>query len=1698
MVRILFCFFLLISTFSPAQAQVPLVSGETASGGLSPGGTAAYTFTASAGQAMILQGNATYNVSIAIAKPSGGVINTYNNRFSIDSLPETGTYTVVISTNGGQSGPFTLYYVRGADTVSNGNLTSGTTFTENLSRYQIRSYNLSGNAGQGLLLYARGMSGSITLTLLKPDGSFQVSFANRIDTVLPDTGTYTLLVSYASSGATGDFALSYQRGAGSVSETIPPVSGMIMPGWLDVGQIKSFTVEATAGQYVMIYANSANSMLIRAYHPDGSPWTNYSTRFAETFPQTGTYTFAIAYSTSVSGPYILYNVRGARSVSHGFLNSGATYGGFLFATGLNSYKFRGIANSPITVSLTASFSAGMTFIHPDGTYWRTTFTSTTLPPASGDYTLVLRGSTTSASGSYSISVTTATPSISPSDPEIEDSPQPKNNAEGCSIAQEGVAPQSIVGNPINFDLGYKSQTERDYRGGNLAFTRIYRSDSTWTNNTVGTLWRHNYARTLTVTSTTAEIIDGTGSKTTYTLNGSNWSADASNITAKFANITGGYLYTLPDNTREIYDSNKRLKRIEYLGGGAINLTYNGSGLLQTVTDENNRSLTLTYASGRVTTVATPEGTFTYSYDVNGNLTEVTKPGSVTREYHYEDTSFVNALTGITDENGLRFSTYGYDAQGRAVLSKHIGDVDSYEIDYNASSVTTTNPLGKETTYFFDDIKGVNRITQVNGHASANCVASNHLYNYDDNGWVLSKTDWEGNTTRFTRNSRGLIVRETEAYGTPQERVTINEYESSFNLLKKTTTGNREISYAYDVFGRMTAASVKDLTTNETRTTTYTYYANTTDGDGNTILGRVDTVTNPLGAVTKYTYNADLLVQTVTQAHGETYAQTTSYTYDVAKRIATITEPNTAVTSLTYDALSRILTSTRADGTALEAVTTFTYDNNGNVTKTEMPNGTEVSYTYDNAQRLTGVQDDLGNTITYTLDDAGNTTKTEYKDATPALKYTQSQMYDELSRLIKDINATSDESIYAYDKNSNLTSFIDANTNTTGYSYDALQRLVKETDALSGETDQTYNTLNDNTQAIDARDNTTQYTYNAFGQVSEEVSPDRGYSSYVYDLGGNIILRDTAVGTVADYTYDALNRVIAINYLLDTSENATYTYDSCTNGAGRVCSVTDASGTTAYAYDLLGRVTTVTETRGALTFTTGYAYDLAGVLTGVTLPSGRTVTYALNGNAEVTGVTAPVAGTPVSLAGSIGYLPFGPATSITYGNALAFTAAYDQNYWPTSRAVGGIFSNAYTTDDNGNITGIGSTDYGYDALNRLEEEDNGTPAAYTYDAVSNRLTKASGTTTTTTVPAGSNKISAVGANAYTYDAVGNITNDGTREYVWDSLGHLREVKISASTVGAYTYNASHQRTKKVAGGNTTHYVYGAGGLLYGEYTNAGAFIREYIYLNGEPLAQVNAGSPETVTYLHTDHLGTPKFGTSAAGAQVWAWAPDSFGNGAPTGSATVNLRMPGQYFDAESGIFYNWNRYYNPEIGRYISSDPIGLEGGMNTFLYAGANPVMAVDPEGLMTRCFTGSYDITCPSRGGMLVGGGASTSAQAKSALQRMLDAARLGQGAGSVLQNTSANDSDNKTCSIEGSGNTPNSEDPNNLGPYKDNPNRSPQQFRNIRSGLKQHIDDGSIWSKDRTSHGGEQWKRWDNIKSYERGDRPTSIWADGWIRK
>ncbi|MCP3675369.1 MAG: hypothetical protein GY829_12965, partial [Gammaproteobacteria bacterium] len=108
-------------------------------------------------------------------------------------------------------------------------------------------------------------------------------------------------------------------------------------------------------------------------------------------------------------------------------------------------------------------------------------------------------------------------------------------------------------------------------------------------------------------------------------------------------------------------------------------------------------------------------------------------------------------------------------------------------------------------------------------------------------------------------------------------------------------------------------------------------------------------------------------------------------------------------------------------------------------------------------------------------------------------------------------------------------------------------------------------------------------------------------------------------------------------------------------------------------------------------------------------------------------------------------------------------------------------------------------------------------------------------------------------------------------------------------------------------------------------------------------------PESVcpTVPHTDHLATPRKATNEAGQVVWQWESEAFGNALPQSSGiAVNLRFPGQYYDAGTGLYYNYFRYYDPEVGRYITSDPIGLQGGLNTYGYVGGNPINVIDPTG--------------------------------------------------------------------------------------------------------------------------------------------------------
>ena len=238
----------------------------------------------------------------------------------------------------------------------------------------------------------------------------------------------------------------------------------------------------------------------------------------------------------------------------------------------------------------------------------------------------------------------------------------------------------------------------------------------------------------------------------------------------------------------------------------------------------------------------------------------------------------------------------------------------------------------------------------------------------------------------------------------------------------------------------------------------------------------------------------------------------------------------------------------------------------------------------------------------------------------------------------------------------------------------------------------------------------------------------------------------------------------------------------------------------------------------------------------------------------------------------------------------------------------------------------------------------------------------------------------------HDQVGNITNNGTYGFNYDAANRMVAVTQGATSIASYSHNALGQRASKTrpnnANAHSTAYIYNPAGQLISEttYNNIGIKqeTKHYVWLGTVPVAMlqtIKAGQPaandEQVIYLHTDHLDTPRKATNQNQEIVWQWLSDAFGktaaNDNPDGDAiatVINLRFPGQYYDAETELHYNYFRDYDPGMGRYVQSDPIGVAGGLNTFGYVLGNPLAAVDYFGLSKTPGTGYWRPTPPVTG--------------------------------------------------------------------------------------------------------------------------------------
>ena len=386
------------------------------------------------------------------------------------------------------------------------------------------------------------------------------------------------------------------------------------------------------------------------------------------------------------------------------------------------------------------------------------------------------------------------------------------------------------GDPVHVGTGNVFLEEVDYRGAGpfpLLLSRHYNSSTVAASGSAGQHWRTSYDRSLRMAADTlTEIYRPDGMVNKYQYSNNAWTA-MPDITDRLVEITDGagnrtgWRYILADDTVEEYNMSGQLVLITNRAGLTQTLVYDldsaqgGDGnpeTLDTVTDNFGRKLSFTYdTSGRISTLTDPAGgIYSYAYDVNGNLLSVTYPDGTpgdnsdnpARTYHYEDPNFNHALTGITDENGNRIATWGYDTKSRAVFSEHAGGTERVDLVYNADGTTTvTDSLGHSRTYHFQYLHGVVQVTQVDGDPCTDCGDYADT-TYDANGFISSRTDFNGVTTTYVHDARGLETSRTEAVGTPQERTITTQWDPVFRLPLQITEPGKITTFTYDAQGRL--------------------------------------------------------------------------------------------------------------------------------------------------------------------------------------------------------------------------------------------------------------------------------------------------------------------------------------------------------------------------------------------------------------------------------------------------------------------------------------------------------------------------------------------------------------------------------------------------------------------------------------------------------------------------------------------------------------------------------------------------------------------------------------------------------------------------------------------------------------------------------------------------------------------------------
>ncbi len=1078
-------------------------------------------------------------------------------------------------------------------------------------------------------------------------------------------------------------------------------------------------------------------------------------------------------------------------------------------------------------------------------------------------------------------------------------------------------PNQVGGGPINVTNGNMYLQQSDFQlpgvGAAIAITRTYNSMSKRFG-LFGRGWSSTYDIALVVQdSNRLRFHSADGQATNFRraeagvftpLEGDFHGRIIQNVDGTFSlqfKVGGSYLFSA---------EGRLLKQIDRYGNETT-LTYNASDHLTAVIDPAGRAVNFSLNSeGRVETLADALGEIArYAYGANNELLSVTYPDGSGYQFSYSLSPNLVVST-VTDALGNILEAHNYDSQGRAIAFEKHGGVGRVTLNYvNDNQTDVTDALGRVTRYFFN--KGLRRylVERVEGLCGCNGGAQSKSWSYDAQLNILSHTTAANQTTSYTYDTDGNELTVTDSLGT-----TTRTYNALGQVLSTTDVLSAVSANSYDPQGNLLSH-----TNALGNTTTFTYSSQ----------GQIESITDAHAKVTTFTYDVSgNLTESVDSAGNRT-----KFKFDSRGRLTRVENALGDATSYHYDAVGRLIKVTRPDGTSLQVG----YDLAGRRTRVTDARNNITRFEYDTAYRLVSQTDPAGGTRTFSYDLASNLIS-----ATDELGQTTNFTYDELDRLLRVVyppaipNGDRLEEHSSYDVLGNIATRTDRAGKVTSFHYDAANRLVRTIDPVLNVTSYEYDARSNVTAVVDANNQRYTFAYDDLGRV---VQAERAGSTmeFGYDALGNGITRTDYDGRTTNYSFDALNRLTTIAY--PDATKVVYDYDALS----RLTTATNINGTVSFAYDSLGRIVRTSDVFGGVL---NYGYDSAGNRTRMSSSSRLLASYEYDSLDRVARITD---GSGLNVGYT--YDALSRVISRSLPNGLQTTYDYDGlgrlvrlKELAGSRAISAADYSYDAADNVARITaGGGTRTYDYDEKQQLVAASSPrTAEAYSYDGVGNRT---SSHRSASYVYEPFNRLVSAGPANYVYDSNGNLVTKadsrGTTKFSWDFENRLVQVATPRGRVG-YRYDALGRGIQRLTDGLTTNFRHDGQDVIEDRHNN----LLTTEYLNGPGIDnKLRQKSLLINLYFMQDHLGSTVGLTDQRGRVAEQVNYDSYGNSA--GPLLTRFGYTGRERDPLTGLLYYRARWYDPDLGRFISEDPLGLAGGVNSYAYVRNNPVNRKDPFGL-------------------------------------------------------------------------------------------------------------------------------------------------------